>query len=802
MSDKRIVMFGKSHGTAGDCTSHLCLCTAGDIKVKTPGRFVTIFKDGKLTADGSSEIFTVSSENEMRKKGVYIVKKQSEDGTQSCDVYVYADGEKILLASGEGGWLSYTVEQELKPEESSRALFNVGLYFPSMKDAKKSGIQNGLAYILDENKLYKVVNGVFYGLEDKVSDSPFEQPEQEEEEEEEELDQLKVGVFFIDGVSGIINAEGEWELQKDGISYLRFQSFIRLLKDILITGQADIHSEGFGTGQQGFSVYRDDDGLWCVETDRLIVHNESPYYIPSTNIVRVDSDAEDIILSATWTEPQKKAEFTVKYGGMFQEGDYVGFSSSGGNMVTVTVEQVTRCPDDGECETKWMMFVETEHLPEAETKIKVHYTLSYDDSEQNPSESKEKEVTIPNVKEPDPLAEGEEPAPEEEGEEEVGQQVEEDIDSDIKTQMEKGADVRIDSIEILEGDQDLYLSDPDSGTGVPVPVFAEGQVVSADPLTVEFHNFTGSLSGLQYMEISKTGSPDSLYGYTEYVAENITLWESDGSAGYQNEPAEEEAPAEPAAAEELPPEESGEGEPEEEKKPQGSSLKRVAHNKWGDISGLVPETADPAPAAEAEPEETPKKTAEYGFYTDNLVSVGGRFIGPAEEGGEPVYPTYHDSLKVPDAPDDSKYDNVVPCIAWVKKVSGTGGGGASLTWESLQSLLTQNSTQFQEFLKQQFTEHPDMFNELLKQYFDSQPDALDALIQQYFQTNTNVLTDALNNYLEKNPDALKQLITETLTKDTTVLWTAIQAACKVHQIWLTEGKIQAKDGFFKETGTS
>ena len=71
MADK-LTMFGKSYNKLGNNETNLCLCTSGDITIKTANRFIPLFKNGKINIENSDEFFIVESESDIKKNGILI----------------------------------------------------------------------------------------------------------------------------------------------------------------------------------------------------------------------------------------------------------------------------------------------------------------------------------------------------------------------------------------------------------------------------------------------------------------------------------------------------------------------------------------------------------------------------------------------------------------------------------------------------------------------------------------------------------------------------------------------------------
>lgn len=269
MSTGKLSMFGSSFNTVGTNEANLCLYTLGDVKVKTPNSFVTIFKNGKLIIDGQTKsfIFKVSSEDEMKKDGIYIVGDDKES-----KVFAYGNGTKILLASGENNSLSIDTKQDLNSTQINQAQLNIGLLFNTLEEAKKKNLTNGVVYILSENNFYKIINGEFTAF--KSSDDTDKKSE----------NILKIGKLTFNGDEKTISGTEKLALLLGDNIYIELSTNkITLFKNLVLSEKNSLTFDNYRAGSSGLGLYNLNYESF-VETDNIIVHNFSNNQIRIGNL--------------------------------------------------------------------------------------------------------------------------------------------------------------------------------------------------------------------------------------------------------------------------------------------------------------------------------------------------------------------------------------------------------------------------------------------------------------------------------------------------------------------------------------
>ena len=305
-----LTMFGKSYNSVGNNSANLCLCTSGDVTIKTPGKFTTLFKNGKLAVDESFKIYTTDSVDSIKKNGIYIVTTEGDSGESNQAVYLYYDGETILLASTTDLGVLYNSKQSLTPDQVLQALKNIGLYYETLQEAKNSGIIDGVVYILNEQNFYKVSKGNFVVFSDASSDSSESSDEPSENPTTpEEQPVLTVGNITIDG--SVVPSKIE-------AAQLALQNVYK------------VASVGAIQGSKGFLIYTKDSNSY-IETDNLEIRGDfvytkmlkNPEYIGTSQTNIITSYTTDTDGSGSSNTYTGEIEFNLKYKNSFSVDDYI-----------------------------------------------------------------------------------------------------------------------------------------------------------------------------------------------------------------------------------------------------------------------------------------------------------------------------------------------------------------------------------------------------------------------------------------------------------------------------------------------
>lgn len=139
---------GVNYEAVGASTKPLLLQNLGGIKFQYGNKFIDLIKNGKINVN-SDFIF---EGKEFSKDGIYVDEET---------IYLYYNGQEYILSSNVEGYVSYTDQQELTQEQQEQALNNIGLICQNKNDIT---IQNGIAFVLDEGKIYTCLNGTISEL--------------------------------------------------------------------------------------------------------------------------------------------------------------------------------------------------------------------------------------------------------------------------------------------------------------------------------------------------------------------------------------------------------------------------------------------------------------------------------------------------------------------------------------------------------------------------------------------------------------------------------------------------------------
>ena len=150
-------LFGKPSQELGSNSSDTIIRTLGSLKVRYGSKYVTIFKDGKLVSDEMSKLIYVSDKI-GNKEGIHIIQ---QEGQEDFSVYIVYKGKSYELASSILTYVSFLESQITSSENKRTAQKNLGITYNSIEDYyNDNGIQDGIIYISNENKIYLVSKGI------------------------------------------------------------------------------------------------------------------------------------------------------------------------------------------------------------------------------------------------------------------------------------------------------------------------------------------------------------------------------------------------------------------------------------------------------------------------------------------------------------------------------------------------------------------------------------------------------------------------------------------------------------------
>lgn len=245
---ERTTIGGTVYETVGSSTSNLLLRCNGTARVQWGTKLIDLVKNGKIASgDSSAQISVVSNESDIKTDGIYVVNAEKSSRLiirKNSENYDFTDTELYISASN---------KQDLTVEQQKQAMENIGMYYDTLKDVEKSGIQNGIVYVLEDRSLYTVKDGVILEFEAKLKTVSVEK-------ENEEGERINDSVQVVLSVADV-----DYIVLKDKL--------INIKQNISVSQYSVIESEHAST-TSGYRMYMKD-GQSYLEVDNLIWRNQT-----------------------------------------------------------------------------------------------------------------------------------------------------------------------------------------------------------------------------------------------------------------------------------------------------------------------------------------------------------------------------------------------------------------------------------------------------------------------------------------------------------------------------------------------
>ena len=246
---ERTTIGGTVYETVGSSSSNLLLKCNGTARIQWGTKLIDLIKNGKLASgDSSAQISIVSDESEIKSDGVYVLNTEKSSQLwirKNSTNYNFTDTELYISAS---------TKQDITAEQQKRALENIGMYYNTLDDVRKAGVQNGLVYVLEDKTLYTISEGIISEFEAKLKTISVEK-----ENEEGEIIDSSIKI-----VLSVLNTE-----------YL-------VLENKRITAKQNVHIPKYlqlgsedATPTSGYRLYFKDDESW-LDIDNINVRNGIP----------------------------------------------------------------------------------------------------------------------------------------------------------------------------------------------------------------------------------------------------------------------------------------------------------------------------------------------------------------------------------------------------------------------------------------------------------------------------------------------------------------------------------------------
>ena len=262
---ERTTIGGTVYESIGSSNSNLLLKCNGTARIQWGNKLIDLIKNGKLASgDSSVQVSIVSEESEIKNDGIYILDKEKPQ------LLINKKG-KIYNLTGVDLYISASDKQEITVEQKQQALTNIGLYYNTMSDLENANVQNGFAFVLENNNLYTINNGNISEFEAKIQTVTVENAEISENE----ISQNDYG----DQINGSVQIK----LSVANSDYLLLSNNqIEFKKPIIIEDNLYISSKNYND-VSGYKLYNNE-GMFQLDIDKINIRQEinGPFYISVT----------------------------------------------------------------------------------------------------------------------------------------------------------------------------------------------------------------------------------------------------------------------------------------------------------------------------------------------------------------------------------------------------------------------------------------------------------------------------------------------------------------------------------------
>lgn len=172
---ERTTIGGVSYESVGSSSSNLLLKCNGTARIQWGNKLIDLIKNGKINSENSSfKIATISDESEIKSEGIYVLVND-----EIPQLYICVGNETYNLSKTDL-YIS-TSKQDITVEQKQQVLENIGIVYNTLEELNTSGMQNGLVYVIENQGLYTVKDGVIKEFEAKVTTVTVENKEEQGE---------------------------------------------------------------------------------------------------------------------------------------------------------------------------------------------------------------------------------------------------------------------------------------------------------------------------------------------------------------------------------------------------------------------------------------------------------------------------------------------------------------------------------------------------------------------------------------------------------------------------------------------
>ena len=167
---ERTTIGGTTYETIGSSSANLLLRCNGTARIQWGNKLIDLIKNGKIASgDSSMTVSIIKDSSEIKSDGFYIIEVEND-----VQLWICKNGKQYNL-TGLDLYISASTKQDITAEQKEQALSNIGMYYNTLDDVKKSEIKNGIVYVLEDSNLYTIKNGEIAEFEAKLKTVTVEQ---------------------------------------------------------------------------------------------------------------------------------------------------------------------------------------------------------------------------------------------------------------------------------------------------------------------------------------------------------------------------------------------------------------------------------------------------------------------------------------------------------------------------------------------------------------------------------------------------------------------------------------------------
>lgn len=289
---ERTTIGGTTYETIGSSSANLLLKCNGTARIQWGNKLIDLIKNGKIASgDSSMSVSIIKDSSEIKSDGFYVI----EVGN-NVQLWVCKNGKQYNL-TGLDLYISANTKQDITAEQKEQALSNIGMYYNTLEDVKKSEIKNGIVYVLEDSNLYTIRNGEIAEFEAKLRTVTVEQQEETGE---------------------IINSSFKVVLSVLDTDYIVLENKkISLKQNVHVSKQVQLGSEG-ADALSGYRLYFKNGESW-LDVDRINVRkieSEKEYidctYLELRNLIANNKlELQKWYVISDYQNPWKLSDYSV-----------------------------------------------------------------------------------------------------------------------------------------------------------------------------------------------------------------------------------------------------------------------------------------------------------------------------------------------------------------------------------------------------------------------------------------------------------------------------------------------------------